>query len=674
MAALRRPFSHLARALPWTLLTAAILLARIAWPPRDLDATGAVALRDLSLTLLLMAITAVLAHGLGEKLLHLLAPPDLTRLEGSVFSLALGLGALGYLMFGLGMIGLLNTAWITGSILGLSLWVGPQWRAAPGRVRRALSAIHAAWRSAEPLARISAVLAAVIGILAFIHSLSPPWDYDGLMYHLVGPQLFLREGRILPYPDNWYVNAPFTLEMVFSLGMAYGDDVFPKLIHFSSAVLLVLATYAAGRRWLGERGGWLSAAILLGVPTLPIWASFAYIDLGWALYEFLALVAGLVWWQSRSRRWLGMSAVFIGLAMGTKYLGLMGLAVLGVFVALAAAREGRTGWLRTVGGFGLIAALVGGPWYLKNLIWFGNPVFPLYFGGPGWPSERLSLYNAYLSSFGTGRGLLAYLLIPFNVYARHALFGTMMNRIDVPALIFPILLAYPLMPRHRVISLILWMALARVVLWAFGSQQIRFLLPIYPGLAVSAAYVASNLVPRKQWRLPWPMFLPLLSVALMVPTLFYQVVVQAQFNPALAAIGAESRREFLSRALGDFEAVRFVEEELPGTARALLLGDGRGYYCPDRCLPDPDHFRWSAEIAALEGEEALAGWFADRGITHVLLSLEDLDFLLQHDPAGVVRTALERLVSWREAGCLEEVFRDEWASIYAVQCHVSPSQ
>src|SRR3990170_4265110 len=373
MAALRRPFRHLARALPWTLLTATILLARIAWPPRDLDATGAVALRDLSLTLLLMAITAVLAHGLGEKLLHLLAPPDLTRLEGSVFSLALGLGALGYLMFGLGMIGLLNTAWITGSILGLSLWVGSQWRAAPGRVRRALSAIRAAWRSAEPLARISAVLAAVIGILAFIHSLSPPWDYDGLMYHLVGPQLFLREGRILPYPDNWYVNAPFTLEMVFSLGMAYGDDVFPKLIHFSSAVLLVLATYAAGRRWLGERGGWLSAAILLGVPTLPIWASFAYIDLGWALYEFLALVAGLVWWQSRSRRWLGMSAVFIGLAMGTKYLGLTGLAVLGVFVALAAAREGRTGWLRTVGGFGLIAALVGGPWYLKNLIWFGNP-------------------------------------------------------------------------------------------------------------------------------------------------------------------------------------------------------------------------------------------------------------------------------------------------------------
>src|SRR3990172_3039580 len=144
MAALRRPFRHLARALPWTLLTATILLARIAWPPRDLDATGAVALRDLSLTLLLMAITAVLAHGLGEKLLHLLAPPDLTRLEGSVFSLALGLGALGYLMFGLGMIGLLNTAWITGSILGLSLWVGPQWRPArapggpgPGGVRPA---------------------------------------------------------------------------------------------------------------------------------------------------------------------------------------------------------------------------------------------------------------------------------------------------------------------------------------------------------------------------------------------------------------------------------------------------------------------------------------------------------------------------------------------------------
>jgi hypothetical protein len=585
-----------------------------------------------------------------------------------VFSLALGLGALGYLAFALGLLGLLRTGWIAGMLLALGLWVGPEWRPAPIRLRPALSAIRTAWSSAEPLAKVTAILAASISILALIHTLSPPRDYDGLMYHLVGPQLFLQAGRVVPYPDNWYINAPFTLEMVFTVGMAFGDDIFPKLIHFTTAVLLVLATFAAGRRWLGRRGGPLSAAILLGVPTLPIWASFAYIDLGWSLWEFLALAAALAWWQSRSRRWLVLSGAFIGLAMAAKYLGLMGFLVLGIFVWLGASRDSPRERLRSAGIYGIAAMLVSAPWYLKNLIWFGNPVFPLYFGGPGWPAERLALYNAYLSSFGTGHGLADYLLIPVSVYTRHALYGTTMNRIDVPALIFLILFLYPLLPRHRVVSAILWMALARTLLWALGSQQIRFLFPIYPGLSIATAYVSENLVPHRQWRLPWAHLLPILSVALMVPTLFYQIVVQAEVRPALVDIGAESRREFLSRALGDFEAVRFIEEELPGSTRALLLGDGSGYYCPNRCIPDPDHFRWSAEIAGLESQGALLDWFADRSLTHVLLSVEDLDFLLQHDPTGVVRAALDRLLAWRDAGCLEEAFRDEWVAVYRVVC------
>src|SRR3990170_445360 len=547
MAALRRPFRHLARTLPWTLLTAAILLARIAWPPRDLDATGAVALRDLSLTLLLMAITAVLAHGLGEKLLHLLAPPDLTRLEGSVFSLALGLGALGYLMFGLGMIGLLNTAWITGSILGLSLWVGPQWRAAPGRVRRALSAIHAAWRSAEPLARISAVLAAVIGVLAFIHSLSPPWDYDGLMYHLVGPRAFLNAGRLYPVPESFFLNGPLTGEMLFTLGMAFGDDVFPKLLHFTWGLLLVAATYAAGRRWVGGRGGWLSAVVLLSVPALPVWAAFAYIDVTWSVFEFLALMAAVIWWSSRSPRWLVFSGLMAGLAMGTKYLGMMGFGVIGLFIAGASLlRGGWKSFLTSSLTFGMPAIVVACPWYVKNAIWLGNPVFPLFFGARGWSAGHLEMYSAFLSSFGVGRSALDYLLLPWNV-------------------------------------------------------------------------------------------------------------------------GAESRRGFLERSVGDFGAVMFAQEALPPGSRVLMIGDARSYYCPVVCRL-PDHFAWADEIRRLDGVEALPMWFTTMGFTHVLFDQETMDFLLQHDPEGAIRASLTRLQAWREAGCLREVFASGQAILLAVSC------
>jgi len=51
-----------------------------------------------------------------------------------------------------------------------------------------------------------------------------------------------------------------------------------------------------------------------------------------------------------------------------------------------------------------------------------------------------------------------------------------------------------------------------------------------------------------------------------------------------------------------------------------------------------------------------------------MLSMEDLDFLLQHDPQGVAWTALERLAAWRQAGCLQEVFNDGGASVLSVTC------
>ena len=669
MAALRRPFRHLARALPWTLLTATILLARIAWPPRDLDATGTVALRDLSLTLLLMAITAVLAHGLGEKLLHLLAPPDLTRLEGSVFSLALGLGALGYLMFGLGMIGLLNTTWISGSILALSLWVGPQWRAAPGRVRRALSAIRAAWRSAEPLARISAVLAAVIGVLAFIHSLSPPWDYDGLMYHLVGPRAFLNAGRLYPVPESFFLNGPLTGEMLFTLGMAFGDDVFPKLLHFTWGLLLVAATYAAGRRWVGGRGGWLSAVVLLSVPALPVWAAFAYIDVTWSVFEFLALMAAVIWWSSRSPRWLVFSGLMAGLAMGTKYLGMMGFGVIGLFIAGASLlRGGWKSFLTSSLTFGMPAIVVACPWYVKNAIWLGNPVFPLFFGARGWSAGHLEMYSAFLSSFGVGRSALDYLLLPWNVYAQHAAFGATMNRIDVPGLLFPALILYPFLKKDRIISILLGLTAVRGAAWAVGSQQIRFLLPAYPALAVATAYVADRWNPGFRSRIPWALLLPSLAAAFLVITAFYQsIVVFVQIRPLPVIVGAESRRGFLERSVGDFGAVMFAQEALPPGSRVLMIGDARSYYCPVVCRL-PDHFAWADEIRRLDGVEALPRWFTTMGLTHILFDQETMDFLLQHDPEGAIRASLTRLQAWREAGCLREVFASGQARLLAVSC------
>jgi hypothetical protein len=245
----------------------------------------------------------------------------------------------------------------------------------------------------------------------------------------------------------------------------------------------------------------------------------------------------------------------------------------------------------------------------------------------------------------------------------------MMNRIDIPAILFLILIAYPFRTRNSLVSMLLGLCVARVILWSAGSQQLRFLMPIYPALAVGTAHVSIHLIPSVRSRLPWHQFLTMLAVGMMGLTLFYQGVVIATYHTSSVAFGLQSRGSFLTHIVKDYGATRFAVESLHPGSRVLLLGDGQGYYCPDRCIPDPDHFRWSSEIAALESEQDLSAWFREQGITHILFSVEDLDFLLQHDTAGIVQSALDRTLEWRDLGCLEEVYADEWASLYAVACN-----
>lgn len=653
----------------WLIIVAGLLGARIAWQPRHPDALGPIAARDLALTLSLLVLVLALAHSAGSAVLRRLQLEGTTALERGLISLALGIGILGYAMTALGLLGQLRTIWVTVLLGAMAAALGWELSSLVQVVGRGLRGLIRAWAAAPAIGKAVLLLAIPIGLLALVQSLAPPWDYDGLMYHLAGPQRFLQAGRLYADTDNWYVNGPFTVEMVFAIGIAFGDDIFPKLLHYAAGIMLVAATYAAGRRWLGEFGGWIATAVLLTVPTLPIWASFAYIDLAWSLYEFLALFAVLLWVERQDRHWLVLGGLLLGLALGSKYLALMGLVILVALIALRALRQGPRQAMAALLAFGLPALVVAGPWYLKNLIWFGNPVYPFFFGGPGWSSERLALYSAYLNSFGTGRTLLDYLLIPWNAYVQHARFGTTMNRIDIPSPLFPLVLAAPFLRKGRITSALLWVSLGRMILWAIGTQQLRFLLPIYPALSVCTAEVIGRLLPASPpHRRPGRIFLPALAIGCVTVTLFYQIVALATYRPLGTLVGLESRNAFLSRIVADYAASRFIADHLPPSSRVLLLGDGRGYYCGEQCLPDPDHFRWSAEISALDSQEELVSWFQTRRITHVLLSLEDLDFLLQHDPQRVVHAALDRLLAWRDAGCLEARFEDRWASVWEVVC------
>ncbi|HEX6655665.1 MAG TPA: hypothetical protein VF153_05575, partial [Candidatus Limnocylindria bacterium] len=203
-----------------------------------------------------------LGAALGLRLLRALGAVDALGLEGLLFAVGLGLGGLAYLVLACGFLGLLRPWALAALLAALAVAL----RAELAELAAALPTLGRAWLDQrrelrrERMVGLSVSLIEITVILLVFRALAPPTGYDALLYHLEGPRAFLQLGRLAPLPELQQANMPFTVEMLYLLGLAFGSDELPGLLHLGLAVLLGLATFGFGRRFFGPTVGWLAAA------------------------------------------------------------------------------------------------------------------------------------------------------------------------------------------------------------------------------------------------------------------------------------------------------------------------------------------------------------------------------------------------------------------------------
>ena len=648
-----------------------MLLGGTRWlfPERSMTYTGPRAILDAAFALGLLGLVLLLAGGLGWKVLRRLGLRELTALERAVFALPLGLGILAYGVLALGLLGLLDSRALLFWLLAVGIMSWSEWSELVARLPGWMSCQLRGFRGLRWGEKAILLVGGLVLGLSLLHALTPPWDYDGLMYHLLAPRLFLQAGQILPLPDTWQANGPFTIEMLYTLGLAWESDTFAKLLHYVFAICLVLATFGFAQRHQGRTEAWIAVALLLGIPILPNWAPTASADMAWALYEFLALYALMLWRARQENHLLLMSAWMMGFALGCKYLALGGLGTLGVWILW----QGRgTGWGKAIRyglAFGGLAMLVALPWYAKNWLLTGNPLYPFVFGGLDWDAERLGYLMAYLQSFGVGRRFVDYLLLPWNLYAQNTQFGTLGIMLEIPGLLLPAAILYPSGRRRRVLNAVACITGMHFMAWAVGSQQTRFLLPIFPALALLGASGLLSLVRRLQVRWKWAVASTyiLVGVALSA-TLLLQVVMFGVVQPTDVILGRQSKSEFLKQRLVDFTALQFVQNNLSLEERALMMWDGMGYYCDARCLPDADQSNWTRLIDATSTPIETAARLQAKGVTHLLFNRREAEFLLHHDPTGHHEQALGFFQVEFLPACAEVIYHDEKTLVAKVSC------
>ncbi len=240
------------------------------------------------------------------------------------------------------------------------------------------------------------LLAAVIGtivVLAWV----PPVSRDALTHHLAVPKLYLQHGSIYEIPAIKFSYYPMNLDLLYLAALYFKNDIAAKYIHFAFALLTAWLIHGYLAKRLDRVWALLGAVFFLSLPVIVKLSITVYVDLGLVFFSTAALMGVLKWIENQFKfKLLLLSAICCGLALGTKYNGLLTLFILTLMVPLlfisesgparnrkkTAPRGDATKIQLKAAGFGavycIIALMVFSPWMIRNYIWKANPVYPLY--------------------------------------------------------------------------------------------------------------------------------------------------------------------------------------------------------------------------------------------------------------------------------------------------------
>lgn len=217
----------------------------------------------------------------------------------------------------------------------------------------------------------------------------PPLSWDALMYHLLITATWLQEQRIIPifgmHPTYFYGYQPSNGSVWLWWWMAPSHgELYANLAFFPQTFLLALAAGGIARE-LGARRHWpLAALFTLLVPVVIRFTATQYVDIFLGAAFAAATFFALRWMREAGWSDAVLAGAGMGLAAGSKVLGIPFALALGIVVLFA--RGDRRQWSRRVGQLGaalLVMALLGGFFYARNALVGAGPLGARCEGTPG---------------------------------------------------------------------------------------------------------------------------------------------------------------------------------------------------------------------------------------------------------------------------------------------------
>ncbi len=490
-----------------------------------------------------------------------------------MFSVAILIGIYSYVIFALGLLGLLYKQdivfitlfflssiliWKKNQILGYFIFLISFKKNRLNYFSRVIKK--------NKLAVLLIFLLLVQMIINLTGTLGPEFAFDALWYHLTLPKLYLINHSISYIPGGllYYSAMPKLAEMLYTASLFFGSEVLAKLIHFSFGILSLIVLYILSRKILNKKFSILVVVIFYSNLVVDWQSITAYIDLARTFFEIMALWGFINFWEKGEKRWLIESAIVLGLAITTKLLAIGSLFIFILLIAYKHFLEKNKelkALVTSILAYLCFALLIPFPWFVFSYIHTGNPVFPFF-------SHTYPI------------GLSLNLFNPLNfIKDMWVLFTGLADPISPLYIIFlPLIIIY-FRKFSRLLKVISIYSFLAIIVWYFTPRTGggRFILPYLPAFSIVVAGTINELKKTKYFY----KFSIILAIAAFLFSISYRAIANVKYLPVI--FGKESKGRFLASHLnfsfGDFyDTDGYLKKNIKSKDRVLLYGFHNLYY------------------------------------------------------------------------------------------------
>jgi len=412
------------------------------------------------------------------------------------------------------------------------------------------------------------ILIFIQALINYIGALAPELSFDALWYHLTLPKLYLLSHSIIHIPGSLipYSDMPKLGELLYTSALALGDERMAKLLQFGAGIFCCFLIYRLSRNYVSRKYALIAVVIFYSNIAVAWESTTAYIDLIRTVFELLALWSYLEWFRAKYQKWLYLSAVFTGLAITTKLLGIGSLIIFLILLWFSQYKLPLFFRLRSILIYTGVALLIPLPWFIFSFLHTGNPVYPFF----------TSLYPTGISTTTVNPILFLQTVI--------RLFTSASDPVSPIYLIVLPLIFWKYKTFSKEIKLLSWYSLLALVAWYITPQTGggRFIIPYLPAFSVLIAYLLFLLAKQNDlWSNRYRNTLIGLVIFLALTTIVYRGAASVRYLPVI--FGDEIKSEFLSNNLnfsfGDFyDTDEYFKKHIQSSDTVLLYGFHNLYY------------------------------------------------------------------------------------------------